>query len=333
MRKTYNFSIALQFEETDVPKTKRTLTILMKHIDGKTLKDCLEEDLLSFVETHDRWCRDISSFYLKHHKKVKFDEYAEDFPFFALDSLGITLWARCYRKHVGIVCNHRFWCTRSDQDFDKCDIILVYNGKGEFEDTRVMEADECKDLGGILAKVQAVMDERDLKENTSRVGRRRTRQQKQKIYSSDSEDNLDLEEVLESGKRKPNKMRKKDDTPPENPDENADTPDVSEKQQENDETENNMQKNEDTVTAEPNIESENNIQKTQETPPDVNDQDGTENNNQKQEEVTEKNVQKGCSVQITSEDVSNILEYLEAEKNAEKEHGKGRSANKMPKKK
>ena len=99
--------IALQYDKPKVTATKRTLSILMDHIDSRTVKDAIEEDLLSFVETHNGWCRDVSSFYLKY-KKLQYDGYAEDFPFFGLDSLGIIIWARCYHQHVAIVCNYHF---------------------------------------------------------------------------------------------------------------------------------------------------------------------------------------------------------------------------------
>ena len=278
MGKFNTFNIDLQFDRPDVPATKRTLMILMDYIDGRTLKDCIEEDLLSFVETHDRWCRDISAFYLKNHRKMRFDEYAEDFPFFILDSLGITLWDRCYRKHVAIVCNYRFWCTRSDGDFDKCDIVLVYRGKGIFEDTRVKPVEECKDLGVILTKVQVVMDERALKENKDGTSQRRTRQQKRKIsriYSSESEENLDLEDVLESGRAKPNKRQKKAKVPENQTDNNVqENSEVLEK-----ETDNNVQKNSEV----PENQTDNNVQKHSEVP-----ENQTDDNVQEHSEVLEK---------------------------------------------
>ena len=352
MRKFNKFHIDLQFNRPDVPATKQTLTILMDYIDGRTVKDCIEDDLLSFVETHDRWCRDISASYLKHHRKIRFDEYAEDFPFFTLDSLGITLWARCYRKHVAIVCNYRFWCTRSDGDFDKCDIVLVYKGKGVFEDTRVKPLEECKDLGAILTKVQVVMDERALKENKDGTSQRRTRQQKRKssrIYSSESEENLDLEDVLESGRAKPNKRQKKAKVPENQTDDNVqENSEVLEK-----ETDNNVQKNsevpenqtDDTVQENSEVldkETDNNVQNKSEVPENQTDDTVQENSEvlekeqesdnkvqKKEDRDVENNLQKKCSVLITLDDVTNALEYISAQKDAET---KPKSANKMPKK-
>ena len=275
-----------------MPATKRTITILMQHIDGRTVQDAVEEDLLSFVETHDGWCRDVSSFYL-YHKQVKYDTYAEEFPFFALDGLGLTIWARCYRKHVAIVCNHRFWCTRLDGDFEKCDIVLMYRGKGVFEDTRVMDSDECKDLGPLIAKVQSIMDERELKEDNKKRKTRQSKRRIDKIYS-DSED-MDLEEVLETGKAKPKKSRKTIETSsrmttrsrsrgtaakvPENPE-------VTERESE-------------TETI------ENNVQKPDDTPPEVTEKEAAN------DETIENNVQKSsCHVQISVDDVANVLAYI-----------------------
>ena len=45
------------------------------------------------------------------------------------------MFARMMHKHILVFFNDVFWCTRRDNDFSKCDAILVYRGKCSYLNT------------------------------------------------------------------------------------------------------------------------------------------------------------------------------------------------------
>ena len=108
----------------DIPATKRTLAILMTYTKNRTLQDAVESDLPDFLEESPEWCEKVTSFMCKRYGRT-YEKFAESFPVFALDVCGITIWARCYRRQVGIVFNTSFWCTSRSQEIERCEIILV----------------------------------------------------------------------------------------------------------------------------------------------------------------------------------------------------------------
>ena len=52
-----------------------------------------------------------------------------------LDELGLVICARMYHRHIGIILQNDVWCSRMDNDFDKCFIKLAFMGGILFCDT------------------------------------------------------------------------------------------------------------------------------------------------------------------------------------------------------
>ena len=107
---------------------------------NKNYKDAWE-DLEHFVEDHPDTCKKLAS-YVAKKKNWKYEKFIKQFMYLALEPVGITIWAWCFRKHVAICVNSTFWTTNIDKDIDKCDVVLVYRGYNMFEDTRVMLHEE-----------------------------------------------------------------------------------------------------------------------------------------------------------------------------------------------
>ena len=171
----------------------------------------MHEDLPNFVEENPEWCEKVTSFMCKRYGR-KYSTFADDFPVFALDACGITIWARHYRHQVGIVFNTLFWCTIKEQDLDKCDVILVYRGSNCFEDTWPITMDEFNSMSDNLGRIQAIIGEKDLAKNVSAMHRKRSKEYRRKVdkIESSEESELDLEDLLEGvpPAKKPKKQRK-----------------------------------------------------------------------------------------------------------------------------
>ena len=192
-----------QLTDEDVPNMQHTLAILMGYIMGKDVDDAIV-DLVNFTkqkENHE-WLGKLTSFLCKCFNKTH-AKLMHNFPVAALDVCGITIWARCYRRQVGIIFNTGFWCTSREQDIHKCDIILIYRGSNRFEDTHAMTLEEFNTMSENIGLIQAVMDEKDLAKNVSNMVRKRAKEYRRrvdKIESDDDDSKLDLEETLEQGK-------------------------------------------------------------------------------------------------------------------------------------
>ena len=52
-----------------------------------------------------------------------------------MDELGLVICARMYHRHIGIILQNDVWCSRMDNDFDKCFIKLAFMGGVLFCDT------------------------------------------------------------------------------------------------------------------------------------------------------------------------------------------------------
>ena len=160
---------------------------------NKTYEDAWEE-LEQFVANHQDWCRKLAS-YVGKKKNWKYEKFIKQFMYLALEPVGITIWARCYRKHVALCVNSTFWTTNLDKDIDKCDIVLVYRGYNMFEDTRVMLHEEYSFYSEAIARTQALVDEQSLKKNVTDMRKRSGKRKPGHISSDDSD--LDLEDVMD----------------------------------------------------------------------------------------------------------------------------------------
>ena len=194
MQNLYFSLLFLQYTDPDTPSASRTLDILMSHTaKNKTYEDAWEE-LEQFVEGHQDWCRKNAS-YVAKKKNWKYDKFIKQFMYLALDPVGISIWARCFRKHVAICVNSTFWTTNIDKDIDKCDIVLLYRGYNMFEDTRVMLHEEYAFYADAIARTQAIVDEQALKKNVTDMKKRSGKRKSGHISSDDSD--LDLEDFMD----------------------------------------------------------------------------------------------------------------------------------------
>ena len=136
----------------------------MSHISNTKDHEDAWEDLVEFTESRPKWCEKVASYVMKH-RNWNYEKFIKQFMYLALESVGITVWARCYRKHVGFFYNSRFWCTEKNNNLDKCDIFLVFRGHRIFEGTRLMSTTEYPMYQDTLARAQAIIDERELETN------------------------------------------------------------------------------------------------------------------------------------------------------------------------
>ena len=113
------------------------------------------------------------------------------FEAYPLDELGITIWARCYRKHVCIFANSEFVTTHRNDDITKCGIHLVYRGDKVFEEARPMTSAEYVAASSAIAQVQAKYDELSLIAQKDTIyknyARKKGHKRKSAVLSSDNE--------------------------------------------------------------------------------------------------------------------------------------------------
>ena len=166
------------------------------------IEEACEEDLLQFIEKNGTWIEKISRFFLKY-KNRKYKHYIQEWLFeaYPLDELGITIWARCYRKHVCIFVNSEFYTTHQNDDITKCGIHLVYRGDKVFEQTRLMTAVEYVAASSAIAQVQAKYDQLSLIAQKDTIyknyARKKAHKRKSAVLSSDNEEEVDLEQLFE----------------------------------------------------------------------------------------------------------------------------------------
>ena len=142
----------------------------------------------------------------------KYESFIKQFMYLALEPVRITIWARCYRKHVGFFFNSHFWCTEKTNNLDRCDILLVYRGNRIFETTRIMTTSEIPLYNEALARAQARIDERDLEKNCRMLRSRQAKNREyrrtvDKIFTDESDSTsdgqeLDLESIMECEKNR-----------------------------------------------------------------------------------------------------------------------------------
>ena len=130
-----------QVVDPDVRPQDRTLHILARYIS----KECKTNDnlenirkihLSKFLENHESWCEQVAYNYLqvknKSWQQFK-DEWLHDA--FALNMVGIFIWARAYHKHVAVFFGYNYWSSHIDHDLNKVNIFLLYRGNNRFDET------------------------------------------------------------------------------------------------------------------------------------------------------------------------------------------------------
>ena len=90
-----------------------------------------------FLDSHEEWCKTISQKYLEVKCK-NWDQFKEDlfFEAYALNLVGIMIWARAYHKHVCVFFGYNYWTTHCDHDLQQVHVFLLYRGNNRFDETR-----------------------------------------------------------------------------------------------------------------------------------------------------------------------------------------------------
>ena len=194
-------------------RAQRTLAILTSKLTSrnKTLDEIKDQHLKPFVQQNERWCKKVSAFVLKK-KKCQWADYKAEWlaDAFPLDEIGITFFARCFRRHVCVFVNSHFWTTHVADDIGQCSIFLAYCGNMDFDDIQPMTEAQFKSSAEVIGHVQAKFDEAKLHEEQ---GMQLRNKRKWAYISSDEDEDLDLEALLEQTSQKPtvddNNMQKK----------------------------------------------------------------------------------------------------------------------------
>ena len=189
--------IALQFDSPGVPKAHKMWFILISKLKKiAPINDIKFDTLHQFVEDHEEWCEEVSRFVLGRKnmswKRFKKTWLADAYP---LDEIGVTFFARCFKRHICILFNTHFWTTHKDNDPKQCSIFLAYQGNMVYEDTVPMTKDEYKASAEAIGRIQAKFDEKKLREEGEHQPLRRSKCKRNIIESDDEE--IDLESLLE----------------------------------------------------------------------------------------------------------------------------------------
>ena len=187
----------MQFNNPDVPKSHKTWFILISKLNKITpINEVKFDTFHTFVEDHEYWCMQVSSFVLgkknlswKHFKSTWL---ADAFP---LDEIGIMFFARYFRRHICILFNTHFWTTHKDNDPRQCSIFPAYRGNMVYEDTVPMTQQEYKASVEAIGQIQAKFDEKTLKQDNEPKQQLRRSKRKRNVIESD--DDLDVEALLE----------------------------------------------------------------------------------------------------------------------------------------
>ena len=100
-----------------------------------------------------------------------------------------------------IFVNSEFFTTHWNDDITKCGIHLVYRGDKVFEQTRLMTSAEYVAASSAIAQVQAKYDQLSLIAQKDTIYknyvRKKGHKRKSAVLSSDNEEEVDLEQLLE----------------------------------------------------------------------------------------------------------------------------------------
>ena len=171
--------------------------------------------LPNFVQTHEEWCKDVTSTYRARKKKdwktLKEELFYEPF---ALTLPGIVIWARCYHRHVAFIYNYGYWTTHYKHDLSQCHVFLLYHGNNVFDDTRMISSTEYKmrnkEITRTCRKIDRFMNrhrlqlrkEREAEEqmttSSSSANNNEDQEADREVQNKTGESDVDLEEMLEN---------------------------------------------------------------------------------------------------------------------------------------
>ena len=104
-------------------------------------------------------------------------------------------------ENMCIFVNSEFVTTHRNDDITKCGIHLVYRGDKVFEEARVMTSAEYVATSSAIAQVQAKYDQLSLIAQKDKIYKnyvhRKGDKRKSAVLSSDNEEEVDLEQLLE----------------------------------------------------------------------------------------------------------------------------------------
>ena len=171
--------------------------------------------LPNFVQTHEEWCKDVTSTYRARKKKdwktLKEELFYEPF---ALTLPGIVIWARCYHRHVAFIYNYGYWTTHYKHDLSQCHVFLLYHGNNVFDDTRMISSTEYKmrnkEITRTCRKIDRFMNRRRLQlrkereaeeqmttSSSSSANNNEDQEADREVPNKTGESDVDLEEMLE----------------------------------------------------------------------------------------------------------------------------------------
>ena len=136
-----NCNICFQVVDPDVPPQDRTLHILARYISKEqkanvNLDHMRKIHLKKFLDGHETWCKDIAYNHLQC-KRLTWEQFKLEWlhESFALNMVGILIWARTYHKHIAVFFGYSYWTTHMDHDLNKVNIFLLYRGHNRFDET------------------------------------------------------------------------------------------------------------------------------------------------------------------------------------------------------
>ena len=131
-----NRKCSFQLQDPGVTCAQRTLAILCSKLMAMnmTIDELKVQRLEPFVKEHEGWCKQVSAFVLGK-KKSKWEHYKAEWlaDAFPLDKIGITFFARCFRRHICVFVNSHYWTTHVSNDIEQCSIFLAYRGRVSFK--------------------------------------------------------------------------------------------------------------------------------------------------------------------------------------------------------
>ena len=171
--------------------------------------------LPNFVQTHEEWCKAVTSTY-RARKRKDWKTFKEELFYepFALTLPGIVIWARCYHRHVAFIYNYGYWTTHYKHDLSQCHVFLLYRGNNVFDDTRMISSTEYKmrnkEITLTCRKIDRFMNRRRLQlrkereaeeqmttSSSSSANNNEDQEADREVPNKTGESDVDLEEMLE----------------------------------------------------------------------------------------------------------------------------------------
>ena len=125
-------------------------------------------------------------------KKKSWQQFKEEWlhDAFALNMVGIFIWARAYHKHVTVFFGYNYWTSHIDHDLNKVNIFLLYRGNNRFDETCMIGGMEYQERYNEFAHKARKIDRYFAKERAEKEKKEKEikQQQEQQSGSEESKD-------------------------------------------------------------------------------------------------------------------------------------------------